>query len=660
MIWISYAVSSLLLILSGDVETNPGPKKGGAAPKDAGPTPEQKIAELESNLSNYEAKVQELEGQLSSQKEGYDKKLEELESKIGSVTAAVDQLKDGSMEQAFNSKLTEMSQELQQKLDSAEATVSDFKREFESFQTDTVQHQDRSGKQLEDIEGKIHNFKSNSEGQVQGVLSDAENLKGNYSSLEQRVKDIKIEATGKIQALASATKEQRKEYKAKFVDMDVEFGRMRDRLETLNLMLDDLQEKMYEFEQNKKNNLILYGVTAKHPENSDSLKIRITNIFRDHLNIRRDVPITRAARVHTGPEVRGCRPVLVTFETFKDRETVLRLAKVLKKANLIVTEDLSKRTRECRQELRKFMRQIKRANPEKACYLEYDKLYVDSKIFVYNEALGQVIEQSEAERFGSHGGPGDFLYNRPGTQMMHGYASSRPPSGMSISAGPGRYGDMLPKSASSIPRLPPLARAVSMNTGMSQIGDPRDEKMNEMERIITNYQEKLDAVETNYQEKVNILERKLVDKEDHLDNNHGDSMEDIHVDRDEDDVSPQATVHYDLPAEIQQQQQQTNNIIGDNSTLASLKQGVQKMIQPIMEAAEEDLNSNHAGVEEESNTSGDRWSRTMFEQFWVTLSNYEQLWTNLTKFEQIWVKFEQLWAILCNFEQFWANVSTRV
>ena len=55
-----------------------------------------------------------------------------------------------------------------------------------------------------------------------------------------------------------------------------------------------------------------------------------------------------------------------------------------------------------------------------------------------------------------------------------------------------------PKSASSIPRLPPLARAVSLASGMSQI-DPRDDKLNELERVIANYQEKLDAVTTNYQ-----------------------------------------------------------------------------------------------------------------------------------------------------------------
>ena len=116
---------------------------------------------------------------------------------------------------------------------------------------------------------------------------------------------------------------------------------------------------MYEFEQSKKNNLILYGITTRHPETSESLRTRVSTIFRDNLNIKRDLPVLRATRVQTGPEVRGCRPVLVTFETFKDRETVLRLAKVLKKANVIVTEDLSKRTRESRQELRKFMRQVR-------------------------------------------------------------------------------------------------------------------------------------------------------------------------------------------------------------------------------------------------------------------------------------------------------------
>ena len=54
-----------------------------------------------------------------------------------------------------------------------------------------------------------------------------------------------------MQALLTATKEQRREYKSKFVDMDVEFSRMRERLETMNLILDDIQV-MFQF------NLILF------------------------------------------------------------------------------------------------------------------------------------------------------------------------------------------------------------------------------------------------------------------------------------------------------------------------------------------------------------------------------------------------------------------
>ena len=51
---------------------------------------------------------------------------------------------------------------------------------------------------------------------------------------------------------------------------------------------------------------------------------------------------------------------------------------------------LACRTRESRQELRKFMRNIRRANPERGCFLEYDRLYVDHKCYIWNDILGQV------------------------------------------------------------------------------------------------------------------------------------------------------------------------------------------------------------------------------------------------------------------------------
>ena len=84
----------------------------------------------------------------------------------------------------------------------------------------------------------------------------------------------------------------------------------------------------------------------------------------------------QVSRVTTGPEIRGCRPVLVAFLHFKvvwqkinwtftsqtflqDREEVLSKSKLLKTANIYVSEDLSRKTREHRNELFKYMRYVR-------------------------------------------------------------------------------------------------------------------------------------------------------------------------------------------------------------------------------------------------------------------------------------------------------------
>ena len=67
---------------------------------------------------------------------------------------------------------------------------------------------------------------------------------------------------------------------------------------------------------------------------------------------------------------------------------------------------------------------VRKANPEKNCFLQYDKLYIDSKIYVFNEVLGQVVEHSESVRYGD-------MMSRPGSMMMGGgggFMMSRPSS----------------------------------------------------------------------------------------------------------------------------------------------------------------------------------------------------------------------------------------
>ena len=55
-----------------------------------------------------------------------------------------------------------------------------------------------------------------------------------------------------------------------------------------------------------------------------------------------DLLLFQTARMHTGPEIGGCKPVLVTFEEFKDREDVLRKGGMLKGSTVSVTEDMSR------------------------------------------------------------------------------------------------------------------------------------------------------------------------------------------------------------------------------------------------------------------------------------------------------------------------------
>lgn len=54
----TWNLAQILLLLSGDVELNPGPKKGAPAKEPAGPTPEEKIATLETTVQAYEEKIQ--------------------------------------------------------------------------------------------------------------------------------------------------------------------------------------------------------------------------------------------------------------------------------------------------------------------------------------------------------------------------------------------------------------------------------------------------------------------------------------------------------------------------------------------------------------------------------------------------------------------------
>ena len=55
-----------------------------------------------------------------------------------------------------------------------------------------------------------------------------------------------------------------------------------------------------------------------------------------------------------------------------------------------VEEDLSRAGRARRRELEKLMRSIKVREPDRRCYLTYDRLVVDDNVYIFNELEGRV------------------------------------------------------------------------------------------------------------------------------------------------------------------------------------------------------------------------------------------------------------------------------
>ena len=114
------------------------------------------------------------------------------------------------------------------------------------------------------------------------------------------------------------------------------------------------------WDKTRKNNLLFYGIRPDFlPEIQAQLEQTVHGIIKHRLGMSRDVPLTKITRMMTGPEVRGCRPVLVNFAYWKDREEVLSKSRLLRGTNLYVTEDLSRKMREQRHELTKYMRQVR-------------------------------------------------------------------------------------------------------------------------------------------------------------------------------------------------------------------------------------------------------------------------------------------------------------
>ena len=81
-------------------------------------------------------------------------------------------------------------------------------------------------------------------------------------------------------------------------------------LDSIAYIIEEMWEKLEMFELKKRSNLIFYGVRGETRETQSDLIHKITTIIRRSLDLKKDVTVSYASRVYSGPKVGSCRFVL--------------------------------------------------------------------------------------------------------------------------------------------------------------------------------------------------------------------------------------------------------------------------------------------------------------------------------------------------------------
>ena len=83
-------------------------------------------------------------------------------------------------------------------------------------------------------------------------------------------------------------------------EVDNRIDNLTDQLDELKTCMENVHEKMYDYETSKKNNLIFYGIPKEERESTKTLILKIKSVITNRLNIKRYIAISGACRLFSG------------------------------------------------------------------------------------------------------------------------------------------------------------------------------------------------------------------------------------------------------------------------------------------------------------------------------------------------------------------------
>ena len=108
----------------------------------------------------------------------------------------------------------------------------------------------------------------------------------------------RLDKLQQISGLSMIDVERKIDLKDEEVDNRIE--NLTDQLDELKNCMENVHEKMYDYETSKKNNLIFYGIPKEDRESTKTLILKIKSVIINRLNIKRYVAISGACRLFSG------------------------------------------------------------------------------------------------------------------------------------------------------------------------------------------------------------------------------------------------------------------------------------------------------------------------------------------------------------------------
>ena len=112
-------------------------------------------------------------------------------------------------------------------------------------------------------------------------------------TIQEKLKETNLTIQNKMELESQEAQSHRAE-----IEFDV--SGLKDKIDSIDQGLAELNEKIHEFEQNKRNNLIFYGLNNEAKETPEMLLAKIQSIIRVTLGVRREIPIPKVVRVYNG------------------------------------------------------------------------------------------------------------------------------------------------------------------------------------------------------------------------------------------------------------------------------------------------------------------------------------------------------------------------